>query len=93
MDAAKVEVTLWWHICYICGHLKLLAILPYPRRCIWVINGGEHHGNILLGLQINGQEDAVNMRDLLASNPVGDLLIQAGARTGYRNLCVGIEEV
>ena len=72
MHAAKVEVTFGRDVRDVHGYLQGLAVFPDTRRGKRVVDGGQDHGYVLLGLEVEGQEDAVGVGDLVVRDAMED---------------------
>jgi hypothetical protein len=90
VHAAKVEVALGRHVGDVGRYAPLLAELVYLGRGGRVVDGAEHHVDVV---EVGGLKGARDVGDLGEGGAVGDFGIEAVAGTYYCDFGVGIEDV
>ena len=93
MHTPEIEVAFRRYIGDVRGNLQLLAILPYPRGGNGVIDSGQHEGDIMALVEIEGDKGPVVVGDLFLLDPISDFQIKTRPRANNGDAGISVEEV
>ena len=92
VDTPKIEITLRWDIGDVHRDLQRFTVLPDTAGSKRVVDGGQDHGDLLLGFEIERQEDAVGMGDVFVCDAIPDFGVQARGWADDGDMGIGVEQ-